>query len=266
MILDWTTIQIEDFDECATEVNRCRAKNSVICENLPGSYQCRCLGSKQNHQPTCRDPCLTTAGEPYCLNKGRCKPALKSQTLATGSNAPGQDRWLDWPSLYGTKENVEDDEFDYATVPACYCTDNYHGNRCQFEYVDDSTLLISVWIIAAICFAVIVGFLIWKIYKLVQTTADDHSSQTRTNSLEGPIAPLAVPSRQPTGRQQPQPPPPGAVPSHQPPLGQVGRSRPGTGPQPQSSYRQIDVDADDVEILQGAFGPQRVPRHIYAFY
>ena len=36
LLVDWQTIHVEDFDECATQHNRCKAKNSVICENLPG--------------------------------------------------------------------------------------------------------------------------------------------------------------------------------------------------------------------------------------
>ena len=68
MLVDWHTIKVEDFDECSTQFNRCKARDSVICENLPGSFQCRCMkrGKKKGRDKTvCQDPCLMENGDPY---------------------------------------------------------------------------------------------------------------------------------------------------------------------------------------------------------
>lgn len=249
LLVDWQTIHVEDFDECATQHNRCKAKNSVICENLPGSFQCRCLGSRNNGiNPKCQDPCLTEKGEPFCLNKGRCKPV---KTRENKDNWAGMNGFYDWPSQYKKLDELlnKDEIYDYTKQPMCYCTDSFHGNRCQFEYVDDSSLLVAVWSISGVLFGMIVGFLVWKIYKLVKSTADLHddctiqSSTDQSHSVHGIQPPTVNPrlstmSRN-TAREQ---------------TGYGNMSRPN--------------DGNDVEAAAGAFTNtgQQIPRHIYAFY
>merc|ERR1712019_260549 len=198
LLVDWQTIHVEDFDECSTQHNRCKAKNSVICENLPGSFQCRCLGSRNGINPKCQDPCLTEKGEPFCLNKGRCKP-VKNQNKQTTDNWAGMNGFYDWPSQYKKLDELLDknDLYDYSKQPMCFCTDKFHGNRCQFEYVDDSTLLITVWAISGVLFAMIISFLVWKIWKLVKSTADlresldssDQSSSQQSHTSPPPVGP-----------------------------------------------------------------------------
>ena len=210
LLVDWQTIHVEDFDECATQHNRCKAKNSVICENLPGSFQCRCLGSRNDRiNPKCQDPCLTEKGEPFCLNKGRCKPVQKNKNKFT-DNWTGMNGFYDWPSQYKKLDELldKDNVYDYTKLPMCYCTDKFHGNRCQFEVVDDTSLLISVWAISGVLFGLIVGFLVWKIYKLVKSTADlrdesrldstDQSSSEQGSSHHHHVGPPPTMSRNPT--------------------------------------------------------------------
>jgi len=226
MVVDSSTLTITDFDECKTQFNRCKSRDSVICENLPGNYQCRCLPSGNRYGGTgCQDACLTSAGEPYCLNNGRCKPPYAEDQLYRQKREAN-------PFLHHN-------EVKEVSTPMCYCTENFHGARCQFEVSNDSSVLVTVWSISAVFFAIILAFLMYKIYTLVSSPAPipsyrDYRMSGHTNGGE-------TVSRRTTFRDE----------------------RPSNG-----RPAQLRTRSDErVQVGNAAFpGEGRVPRHIYAYY
>jgi len=226
MVVDSSTLTITDFDECKTQFNRCKSRDSVICENLPGNYQCRCLPSGNRYGGTgCQDACLTSAGEPYCMNNGRCKPPYAEDQLYRQKREAN-------PFLHHN-------EVKEVSTPMCYCTENFHGARCQFEVSNDSSVLVTVWSISAVFFAIILAFLMYKIYTLVSSPAPipsyrDYRMSGHTNGGE-------TVSRRTTFRDE----------------------RPSNG-----RPAQLRTRSDErVQVGNAAFpGEGRVPRHIYAYY
>ena len=164
-ILDTKTIKIEDFNECNTEVNRCSSKHNTICENLIGSYQCRCLTDPKTGLPSedCQDPCLTTNGQPVCGNNGRCSPILAAQKSIHYENS--YDMSKDKEKYAYLEERLEN-IYDMNSDPTCSCTEGFSGDFCEFQQVEDNSLLITVWVISAILFVIIIMLLGRKIYDL----------------------------------------------------------------------------------------------------